>query len=53
MKDLRFYFSGNSDNQGNLGVLDATDNVEEFYPRDYLEKLDIPIMGINRELKLG
>lgn len=41
-----FYLSGNK--QGNkIGVIDAQDGVEEFYDKDFLDRLGIDIIGYN------
>ena len=36
-----------------IGVTDTDDGIEEFYPRDFLDSLDIDIIGYNYEITLG
>lgn len=48
---IMFYVSSYKDNL--IGVTDSEDNIEEFYTKDYLESLDISIIGFNKDLELG
>lgn len=48
-----FYLSGRKDSQGRLGVVDSSDNIEEFYTKDYLLSLGIEIIRLNKELEIG
>lgn len=45
-----FYLSGNKLNN-KIGVVDTNDCIEEFYTKEYLATLDIPILGFNVDFK--
>lgn len=38
---------------GLIGVTDTDDNIEEFYPRDFLMNLGIDILGLTRPIQLN